>query len=78
MPRSRLSMPPRSAAAAPASSRPRSRKVRDDLFGEQVVLCGGLVELIKGGFETLWKPATRRNGLFRMPARGEADRRPDL
>ena len=24
-----------------------------DLFGEQVVLCGGLVELIKKGFETL-------------------------
>lgn len=24
-----------------------------DLFGEQVVLCGGLCELIKGGFETL-------------------------
>src|ERR1700683_739565 len=24
-----------------------------DLFGEQVVLCGGLVELIKGGVETL-------------------------
>src|SRR6266481_3272394 len=24
-----------------------------DLFGEQVVLCGGLVELIKGGFDTL-------------------------
>jgi ketol-acid reductoisomerase len=24
-----------------------------DLFGEQVVLCGGLVELIKNGFETL-------------------------
>jgi ketol-acid reductoisomerase len=24
-----------------------------DLFGEQVVLCGGLVELIKGGFEAL-------------------------
>src|ERR1700744_6180057 len=24
-----------------------------DLFGEQVVLCGGLVELIKGGFEML-------------------------
>jgi ketol-acid reductoisomerase len=24
-----------------------------DVFGEQVVLCGGLVELIKGGFETL-------------------------
>ena len=24
-----------------------------DLFGEQVVLCGGLVELIRSGFETL-------------------------
>src|SRR5690606_19024941 len=24
-----------------------------DLFGEQVVLCGGLVELIKSGYETL-------------------------
>ena len=24
-----------------------------DLFGEQVVLCGGLVELIKASFETL-------------------------
>ena len=24
-----------------------------DLFGEQVVLCGGLVELIKGGYDTL-------------------------
>jgi ketol-acid reductoisomerase len=24
-----------------------------DLFGEQVVLCGGLVELIRNGFETL-------------------------
>ena len=24
-----------------------------DLFGEQSVLCGGLVELIKNGFETL-------------------------
>ncbi len=24
-----------------------------DLFGEQVVLCGGLIELIRGGFETL-------------------------
>ncbi len=29
-----------------------------DLFGEQAVLCGGLVELIKGGYETWWKPAT--------------------
>ena len=31
-----------------------------DLFGEQAVLCGGLVELIRAGFETLVEPATRR------------------
>ena len=28
-------------------------EVETDLFGEQVVLCGGLVELIKAGFEIL-------------------------
>ncbi len=28
-------------------------EVETDLFGEQVVLCGGLIELIKAGFETL-------------------------
>ena len=33
-----------------------------DLFGEQVVLCGGLTELRPG------------NGLFRVPARSKADR----
>ena len=35
-----------------------------DLFGEQVVLCGGLVELIRNGFETLveagYQPESRR------------------
>ena len=42
------------AAAARASSRPpSSEECETDLFGEQVVLCGGLVELIKAGFETL-------------------------
>ncbi len=46
--------PRRSAAAAPASSRPSFKEeCETDLFGEQVVLCGGLVELIKGGYETL-------------------------
>ena len=50
-----------------------------DLFGEQAVLCGGLVELIKAGYETLVRGRLRaRDGLFRVPARGEADRRPDL
>jgi ketol-acid reductoisomerase len=28
-------------------------EVETDLFGEQTVLCGGLVELIKNGYETL-------------------------
>ena len=30
-----------------------SEETETDLFGEQVVLCGGLVELIRAGFETL-------------------------
>ena len=29
-----------------------------DLFGEQAVLCGGLVELIKAGFDTLVEVVT--------------------
>ncbi len=39
-----------------------------DLFGEQVVLCGGLVELIRAGYETLVSWLRARNGLFRVPA----------
>ena len=35
-----------------------------DLFGEQVVLCGGLSELIRSGFETLVKPAISRKWLI--------------
>ena len=35
-----------------------------DLFGEQTVLCGGLVELIKNGFETLANWLSTRDGLF--------------
>jgi ketol-acid reductoisomerase len=30
-----------------------SEETETDLFGEQVVLCGGLVELVKAGYETL-------------------------
>ncbi len=33
---------------------------RDRLFGEQVVLCGGVTELVKAGFETLVEAGTRR------------------
>ena len=50
-----------------------------DLFGEQVVLCGGLTALVTAGFETLVRrglPA--RVGLLRVPARAEADRGPDV
>ena len=50
-----------------------------DLFGEQVVLCGGLTSLIRAGYETLVEAGLRaRNGVLRVPARGETDRRPDL
>lgn len=30
-----------------------AQETEEDLFGEQAVLCGGLVELVKAGFETL-------------------------
>ncbi len=36
-----------------------------DLFGEQAVLCGGAVELVKMGFETLTEAGyAPRNGLL--------------
>jgi len=43
-----------------------------DLFGEQAVLCGGLVELIRAGFETLVPP----NGANMSPARASSPRKP--
>ena len=47
-------MPPPSAAAAPASSRPASaRNAKPTCSANRSVLCGGLVELIRAGFETL-------------------------
>lgn len=36
-----------------SSSAPSSRRPYEDLFGEQNVLCGGMVDLMKYGFETL-------------------------
>ena len=50
-----------------------------DLFGEQSVLCGGISTLVQAGFDTLVRgrlPA--RDRLLRVPARAEADHRPDL
>ena len=50
-----------------------------DLFGEQVVLCGGLTALVTAGFETLVNAGLpARVGLLRVPARAEADRRPHV
>jgi ketol-acid reductoisomerase len=50
-----------------------------DLFGEQAVLCGGLTELIRAGYETLVEGRLLAgDGILRVPARGEADRRPHL
>ena len=50
-----------------------------DLFGEQVVLCGGLVELIKAQLrDARERGLPARVRLLRDAARGEADRRPHL
>ena len=50
-----------------------------DLFGEQAVLCGGTVELIKAGFDTLVEAGyAPEMAYFEVPARAQADRRPDL
>ena len=46
-----------------------------DLFGEQAVLCGGAIALVKAGFETLVEAGyCSGDGLLRVPARTEADR----
>ena len=50
-----------------------------DLFGEQAVLCGGASALVQAGFEVLTEAGLRPGDrLLRVPARAEADRRPDV
>ena len=50
-----------------------------DLFGEQAVLCGGASELVQAGFETLVEAGyDPRDGLLRVSARAQADRRLDV
>jgi ketol-acid reductoisomerase len=44
-----------------------------DLFGEQAVLCGGVTELVRAGYETLVD-----GGYDPRLARAQADRRPDV
>jgi ketol-acid reductoisomerase len=50
-----------------------------DLFGEQAVLCGGAVELVKMGFETLTEAGyAPEMAYFECLHEAEADRRPDV
>ena len=54
-------------------------ETESDLFGEQAVLCGGVTALVNAGFETLVDGRLPARGrLLRVPARAEADRRPDV
>ena len=73
--RSQLTARP-SAAGARVSSRRISRKnARQTLFGEQAVLCGGLVELIRCGFRKHWsrRAMPRRWPISSVSTEGEAD-----
>ena len=72
-------LPRRSAAAAPASSRPVQGRVRD----RPVRRAGRAVRRPGRADQGRLRDAGRGglragDGLFRVPARGEADRRPDL
>ena len=56
-----------------------TEETETDLFGEQAVLCGGVSQLIMKGFETLTEAGLPARGrLLRVPARAQADRRPDV
>ena len=49
-----------------------------DLFGEQTVLCGGASALVQAGLRNAGRGRLLAgDGLLRMPARIETDRRPD-
>ena len=70
------------ASAAPAPARIKTtftEETETDLFGEQAVLCGGASQLVQAGFETLTEAGYQpRDRLLRVPARAQADRRPDV
>ena len=54
-------------------------ETESDLFGEQSVLCGGAVGTDPRGIRDAGRSRLRaRDRLLRVPARTEADRRPDL
>ena len=56
-----------------------AEETETDLFGEQVVLCGGVSALVKAGLRNADRGRLPARGrLLRVPARAEADRRPDV
>ncbi len=55
-----------------------TEETETDLFGEQAVLCGGASQLVMYGFEVLTEAGYQRGRLLRVPARAQADRRPDV
>ena len=72
--------PRASAAPAPGVIETTfAEETETDLFGEQVVLCGGVTELVRAGFDTLVEAGYQPGaGLLRVPPRAQADRRPDV
>jgi acetolactate synthase small subunit len=56
-----------------------AEETETDLFGEQAVLCGGRFRADQGGLRDAGRGRLPAGGrLLRVPARAEADRRPDL
>ena len=56
-----------------------AEETETDLFGEQVVLCGGLTSLVQAGLrDARRRRLPARDGVLRVPPRGEAHRRPHV
>ncbi len=54
-------------------------ETESDLFGEQAVLCGGVTALVNAGLRDAGQRGLPAGGgLLRVPARAQADRRPDV
>ena len=50
-----------------------TEETETDLFGEQAVLCGGVTQLVRAGFETLTEAGyAPEMAYFRVPPRGES------
>ena len=55
-----------------------SEETETDLFGEQVVLCGGITSLVQAGFETLVEAGYQPESAYFECPRAQADRRPHV